>query len=52
MAYLCEALLMGLHKKHTPFDVMVHAYLFYPMVRGTGAADEVHSCLLPWLRYA
>lgn len=31
MAFVCESLLMGLHKKHTPLDIEVHAVLFYTM---------------------
>ncbi|KAG1661571.1 hypothetical protein FOA52_009571 [Chlamydomonas sp. UWO 241] len=29
VGFFCEALLFGLHKKHTPMDVMVHALLTY-----------------------
>ena len=32
MAFLCESLLMGLHKKHTPLDIAVHSVLFYTML--------------------
>jgi len=32
VGFVCEALLMGLHKKHAPRDVMVHALLFYGMM--------------------
>mmetsp|Transcript_18651 Transcript_18651/g.47280 ORF Transcript_18651/g.47280 Transcript_18651/m.47280 type:complete len:301 (-) Transcript_18651:366-1268(-) len=31
-AYLVEAMLMGLHKKHTPLDTSVHELLFYAML--------------------
>ncbi len=31
-AFLCEALLMGLHKKHLPLDTMVHGILFGVML--------------------
>ncbi|GLC44826.1 hypothetical protein PLESTB_001209800 [Pleodorina starrii] len=31
LAFFCEALLMGLHKKHTPLDIAVHSVLFYAM---------------------
>jgi len=31
MAFLIDALLMGLHKKHTPVDLLVHEQLFYAM---------------------
>ncbi|KXZ43715.1 hypothetical protein GPECTOR_82g249 [Gonium pectorale] len=32
LAFLCESLLMGLHKKHTPLDIAVHSVLFYTML--------------------
>ncbi|EFJ40190.1 hypothetical protein VOLCADRAFT_121751 [Volvox carteri f. nagariensis] len=32
LAFLCESLLMGLHKKHTPLDIAVHSVLFYTMM--------------------
>lgn len=32
MAYLIEAMLMGLHKKHTPLDIAEHELLYYTML--------------------
>ncbi|GIL88175.1 hypothetical protein Vretimale_14091 [Volvox reticuliferus] len=32
LAFFCESLLMGLHKKHTPLDIAVHSVLFYTMM--------------------
>ncbi|KAG2447808.1 hypothetical protein HYH02_007265 [Chlamydomonas schloesseri] len=31
MAFVCETLLMALHKKHTPLDTAVHSVLMYTM---------------------
>lgn len=32
LAFVCESLLMGLHKKHLPLDVIVHELLVWAMV--------------------
>lgn len=32
LGFMCEALLMSLHKKHNPMDIVVHAQLSYGMV--------------------
>ncbi|KAG2492442.1 hypothetical protein HYH03_009385 [Edaphochlamys debaryana] len=32
IAFMCEALLMGLHAKHLPLDIAVHGILFYTML--------------------
>lgn len=37
LAFVCEALLMGLHKKHLPLDVMVHSLLVYAMLANAAA---------------
>lgn len=37
LAFACEGVLMALHKKHTPLDVMVHELLMYAMLSNAGA---------------
>lgn len=32
LAYLCEAILMGMHKKHSPLDISLHSLLTLTMV--------------------
>jgi hypothetical protein len=43
LAFLCEGLLMGLHKKHDPIDLYVHNVLTWTML-ACAAATAAEAC--------